>query len=122
MTDKFVINGGKELNGEIEVRGSKNAAGPALIACLLTKEECIIDNVPFIDDILSILDILKSMGCEVEKIGEEKVRIKAENVNLENIDLEKELTDLINQFKLPRKRRPRRKNLKFNPRSKNPRS
>jgi len=89
MVDKFVINGGKELKGEIEVRGSKNAAGPCLIACLLCKDECIIDNVPFIDDILNILDILKSMGCEVEKIGEEKVRIKAENVELENIDLDK---------------------------------
>jgi len=89
MADKFVINGGKKLSGEIEVRGSKNAAGPALIACLLTKEECIIDNVPFIEDILNILDILKSMGAEVEKIGEEKVRIKAENIELEHIDLEK---------------------------------
>jgi len=89
MADKFVINGGKKLNGEIEVRGSKNAAGPALIACLLTKEECIIDNVPFIEDILNIIDILKSMGVEVEKIGEEKVKVKAENVNLDNIDLEK---------------------------------
>ncbi|MCX6723386.1 MAG: UDP-N-acetylglucosamine 1-carboxyvinyltransferase [Candidatus Staskawiczbacteria bacterium] len=95
MTDKFIINGGKKLSGEIEVRGSKNAAGPALIACLITKDECIVDNIPFIDDILSILDILKSMGCEVEKIGEDlpaqagKVRIKAENVNLENIDFEK---------------------------------
>ncbi|MCX6718674.1 MAG: UDP-N-acetylglucosamine 1-carboxyvinyltransferase [Candidatus Staskawiczbacteria bacterium] len=89
MADKFIINGGKELSGEIEVRGSKNAAGPALIACLLCKEECIVDNVPFIDDILNILDILKSMGVEVEKIGEEKVRVKAENVDVENIDFEK---------------------------------
>ena len=80
MSDKFVINGGKKLSGEVEVRGSKNAAGPALIACLLTKEECIIDNVPFIDDILNILEILKSMGVEVEKTGEETVKIKAENV------------------------------------------
>ena len=81
MSDKFVIVGGKTLKGEIEVRGSKNAAGPALAAVLLTKEECIIDNVPFIEDILNILEILKSMGVEVEKIGEEKVKIKAENYN-----------------------------------------
>ena len=89
MADKFIINGGKELQGEIEVRGSKNAAGPAIIACLLTQEECIIDNVPFIDDILNILDILKSMGVEVEKTGEEKVRMKAENVDPEKMDFEK---------------------------------
>jgi UDP-N-acetylglucosamine 1-carboxyvinyltransferase len=89
MLDKFVIQGGKKLSGEIDVRGSKNAAGPALIACLLTKEECVIDDVPFIEDILNILDILKSMGVEVEKIGEEKVRVKAENVALDKIDFEK---------------------------------
>jgi len=87
--DKFVINGERPLNGEIEVRGSKNSAGPALAATLLSKEECIIDNVPFIDDILNILDVLKSMGAEVEKIGEEKVRIKAENINPDKIDFEK---------------------------------
>jgi UDP-N-acetylglucosamine 1-carboxyvinyltransferase len=89
VADKFVINGGKELKGEIEVRGSKNSAGPALIASLLTKDECIIDNVPFIEDILSILDILKSMGVEVEKIGDEKVKIRAEKVEPEKINFEK---------------------------------
>jgi len=89
MSEKFVINGGKPLEGEIEVRGSKNAAGPALIACLLTQEECIINNVPFIEDIFNILDILKSMGVEVEKIGEESVRIKADKVEPEKMDFEK---------------------------------
>lgn len=89
MADKFVINGGNTLSGEIEVRGSKNAAGPSLVASLLTRDECIVDNVPFIDDISNILEILKSMGVEVEKIGEEKVRIKAENIDAEKMDLEK---------------------------------
>lgn len=89
MSDKFVINGGKELKGEIEVRGSKNAAGPALIACLLTKEECVIDNMPFIDDISSILDVLKSMGVKVEKTGDKEVKIKAEKVEPDKIDFDK---------------------------------
>jgi len=89
MADKFVINGGKELSGEIEVRGSKNAAGPALAAVLLTREECVIDNVPFIDDILNIIDILKSMGVEVEKIGDEKLKIKAGEVNVDKMDFDK---------------------------------
>lgn len=89
MSDKFVIEGGKTLSGEIEVRGSKNAAGPALIACLLAEDECVVDNVPFIDDILSVLDVLKSIGAKVEKTGEEQVTIKAENIDPEKIDLEK---------------------------------
>ncbi len=89
MLDKFIINGGKSLAGEIEVRGSKNAAGPALSAVLLTKEECIVGNVPFIEDILNILEILKSMGVSVEKIDEKTVKIKAENVEPEKMDFEK---------------------------------
>jgi len=87
--DKFVINGGKKLEGEIEVRGSKNAAGPALAAALLTKEECVIGNVPFIDDILNILDILKSMGAEVQKTGPEQVKIKAETIDPSKMDFGK---------------------------------
>ena len=89
MSDKFIINGGKPLEGEIEVRGSKNAAGPALIACLLTQEECIVDNVPCIEDILNILDIMKSMGIKVEKTGEETFKIKAEKVEADKMDFEK---------------------------------
>ena len=89
MADKFVINGGKPLSGEVEIRGSKNAAGPALAAVLLTKDECVVDNVPFIEDILNIIDILKSMGVEVEKIGEEKLRLKAENVDTDKMDFDK---------------------------------
>ncbi len=75
--EKFIINGGKPLNGEIEVRGSKNATTPILAACLLTKEECIIDNVPRITDVMNMIKILQSMGVEVEKIGERTVRVKA---------------------------------------------
>ncbi|MCX6721285.1 MAG: UDP-N-acetylglucosamine 1-carboxyvinyltransferase [Candidatus Staskawiczbacteria bacterium] len=56
---------------------------------MLTQDECIIDNVPFIEDILNILDILKSMGVEVEKTGTESVKIKAEKVEPEKMDFEK---------------------------------
>jgi UDP-N-acetylglucosamine 1-carboxyvinyltransferase len=66
MTDKFVINGNKQLHGEVEVRGSKNAAGPALAAVLLTDQECIIDNLPLIEDIKNTIEILKSLGVKVE--------------------------------------------------------
>ena len=51
MADKFVIKGGKPLKGEIEVGGSKNAAFPILAATILTKEPCIISNVPLIEDV-----------------------------------------------------------------------
>lgn len=85
--EKFIINGGKPLQGEIEVRGSKNATTPILSACLLTKEECIIDNVPLITDVMNMIKILQSMGVEVERIGERTVRVKAgDNVDPEKMD------------------------------------
>ncbi len=87
--DKFIINGNKELAGEIEVRGSKNAAGPALAACLLTTESVTIDNLPLIDDIKNTIGVLESLGAQVEWLGERKVKITAENINPEKIDVEK---------------------------------
>jgi len=85
--EQFIINGGKPLKGEIEVMGSKNATTPIFSACLLTKEECIIDNVPRITDVMNMIKILQSMGVEVERIGERTVRVKAgDNVDPEKMD------------------------------------
>lgn len=87
--DKFVINGNRELAGEIEVRGSKNAAGPMLAATLLTQENCIIENLPLIEDIKITLEIIKDLGAEVEFLGERKVRIKAANIDPAKMDFAK---------------------------------
>ncbi|HAV11857.1 MAG TPA: UDP-N-acetylglucosamine 1-carboxyvinyltransferase [Candidatus Moranbacteria bacterium] len=86
--DYFVINGGKKLAGEIEVRGSKNAAAPIIAATLLTKEPCVLSNVPLIEDIFKLLEIIKSMGAEVEWVGERKVKITAKDLDVEKIDYE----------------------------------
>ena len=86
---KFIINGGKPLEGRIDVMGSKNAATPILSACLLTKEECIIDNVPLIADVMKMIEILESMGVEIEWVGKRKLKIKAgDNVDPEKMDFE----------------------------------
>lgn len=90
MPEKFVIEGSKKLEGEIEVRGSKNAAGAILAATLLTDKECLIDNLPLISDILNLIDILKEMGAEVEWLSDRKVKIRAgKEVNPERMDFEK---------------------------------
>lgn len=84
---KFIINGGKPLEGKIDIMGSKNAATPILSACLLTKEECVIDNIPLIADVLKMIEILESMGVETEWVGERQLKIKAgDNVNPEKMD------------------------------------
>src|SRR5581483_10215821 len=87
--DKFVINGGRELAGEIEVCGSKNAAGPILAASLLTSDECIIDNLPLIEDIKNTIGILESLGVKVEWIGDRKIKLKAEKIDVAKMDVTK---------------------------------
>lgn len=82
----FLIQGGKKLSGEISVRGSKNAAFPVLIATLLTEEDCIVDNVPLVEDIFRLFEIFESMGVKVEWLSERKVKINAKNMDPEKIN------------------------------------
>jgi len=86
--EKFVIHGGKKLSGEIEARGSKNAAFPVLIATLLTEEDCVIENIPLVEDIYRLLEIFESMKVKVEWLGKRKVRINAKNMDPSKIDSE----------------------------------
>src|SRR3989338_888987 len=81
MEEKFVINGEKPLSGEIEVRGAKNAAFPILAATLLTKKECVISNLPLIEDIFRMVEILKSMGSKVSWVSERTLKIKNSQVD-----------------------------------------
>ena len=81
MTEQFIIHGGKPLQGEIETRGAKNAAFPILAATLLTKEECIIDNLPLIEDVFRMVEILKGMGSEVSWAGERTIKIKNSHID-----------------------------------------
>ncbi len=89
MKEKFVIKGGNRLEGEVEIRGSKNAAAAIISAVLLTKEECIISNVPLVKDILNLLDILKEMGVEVRFLAKRKISIKATDIDLSKLNYNK---------------------------------
>lgn len=64
--DKFVINGKKPLKGEVCVDGAKNAAVALLPACLLAEFPVVIDNLPYIDDVLTLDKILNQMGAKTE--------------------------------------------------------
>ena len=85
MEDKFIINGGRPLGGEIEVRGAKNAAFPILAATLLTKQECLIENMPLIEDVFRMLEILKGMGSEISWVGERAVKINNSQVSPDHL-------------------------------------
>ncbi len=85
----FEIVGGKKLKGIINVRGSKNATTPILAATLLTKEECIISNVPLIEDVLRMVEILASMGAEIKWLKKRTLRIKNAEIDPAKMDVEK---------------------------------
>ena len=87
--EKFIIEGGRPLEGEVEVFGSKNAAGPILAASLLTSEECEIDNIPQISDVLNMIEVIKSIGAKVSFLGERKIKILAKDLDLQKMDFEK---------------------------------
>jgi UDP-N-acetylglucosamine 1-carboxyvinyltransferase len=89
MPEKFVIQGGKPLEGEVEIGGYKNAAGPILIASLLTDREIIIDNLPLVEDVFNTIEILKSLGVKVEWTGKRILKLKADNISPQNLDFAK---------------------------------
>src|SRR6186997_2703695 len=78
--EKFVIQGGIPLSGEVTVAGNKNAALPILAACLLTEEEVLLHRVPRIRDTEAQIALLEQLGVEVEWVADNSVRLRAREV------------------------------------------
>lgn len=85
---KYIINGGNKLKGQVKLSGNKNAILPCLAATLLTEEEVIIRNVPQIDDVDLLAQILRVLGSEVAFIDHS---IKIKSPKIQTTDLPKEL-------------------------------
>jgi UDP-N-acetylglucosamine 1-carboxyvinyltransferase len=77
---RFVIEGGKHLNGNVRPSGNKNEALPALMACLLTDQTITFDRVPKIQDVLTVCQILAEMGVKVEWEDKETLHLTASNL------------------------------------------
>ena len=72
VSEKFVIQGGVPLSGELTVAGNKNAALPILAACLLTEEELLLHRVPRIRDTEAQIALLEQLGVEVAWVGRQQ--------------------------------------------------
>lgn len=72
---KFIIRGGNQLSGTLEVKGSKNAVLPILCATLLAEGEYILHNVPNLRDIETMNKVLQALGITVEKIDNHSYKI-----------------------------------------------
>ena len=78
---KLAIEGGRPLEGSVRVSGSKNAADYALAACLMTGEECVLENVPEIDDVRLMAGILTALGADVKNEGRGVWRVRADRIS-----------------------------------------
>lgn len=76
----FVVEGGHRLSGSIRPTGNKNAALPCIAAALLTSEPVVLENVPRIRDVETLLEIVASLGAEFEWTGSSTVRIHAAEI------------------------------------------
>lgn len=83
---KFIIEGGRSLNGVVKASGNKNAALKLLPACLLTSEPVILHNIPEISDVQNTIRVLLDLGVEMTDLGDGSWRVHAQNVTKTALD------------------------------------
>ncbi len=88
MSDVLRIEGGHALSGTIVPAGNKNAALPILAACLLTEEEVVLENVPAILDVRSMLELLDSLGVTIRHEDPHTISLTAADVRRPRVDPE----------------------------------
>ena len=86
VTESFVIEGGRPLNGRVRAAGNKNGALPILAACLLTAEPVTLRNVPRIRDVETMVELLEDLGADTEWTGPNEVRVDAGGVSKTEVD------------------------------------
>ena len=84
--DKFIIEGGVPLKGEVAPAGNKNAALPLVAACLLTEEPVVLRNVPQIKDVRVMRQIVESLGAQVDDLDDSTWRITARDLRPADLD------------------------------------
>lgn len=85
MNEKFVIRGGKPLKGSVCVGGAKNAAVAILPATILAEGPCIIENLPRIDDVTILLNIMKRLGASIDAREDGSVLIDTSGIKTSDV-------------------------------------
>ncbi len=86
--DHYVIRGGNELRGEVEIGGAKNAALAILAAAIMTDETVTIENMPDVRDTNVLLDAMAGIGVHIERVDRHTVKINGSMVQNVNIEYE----------------------------------
>jgi UDP-N-acetylglucosamine 1-carboxyvinyltransferase len=84
--ESFVIEGAQPLNGRIEAAGNKNGALPILAACLLIDEPVVLDNLPRIRDVETMVELIADLGAEIDWTGPNEVRVHAAELTSYELD------------------------------------
>jgi len=82
---QYAIEGGGPLRGRIKASGNKNAALPCLAATLLTDEPVVLRNLPEIEDVHVMIEILKVLGSRVQKLGHNEYRFQTMDIAREEV-------------------------------------
>jgi UDP-N-acetylglucosamine 1-carboxyvinyltransferase len=80
------IEGGRRLSGKVSVEGNKNSALPLLSACLLTDEECVLENMPRIRDVEVLIQLIRGLGATVEGVGTTTLRVRCPTITSDRPD------------------------------------
>ncbi len=79
----FIVEGGHRLSGEIEAQGAKNEALQVICGVLLSKEKVIINNIPDILDVNNLIQLMRDLGVEVEKLAKGSYSFKADKIDID---------------------------------------
>ena len=80
--DKLLIRGGRSLHGTVQISGAKNAALPELCATLLTTEPVTLRNVPRLQDVSTMLKLIRHMGVQIEQNADGSINANGGRLNL----------------------------------------
>jgi len=86
--EKIIVEGGRQLEGEVEISGFKNAAVAIIPATLLAGDKCVIENLPEISDVSILSNILQGLGASVSSKGKKSLEIDTSNIENCFIDYE----------------------------------
>lgn len=86
--EQYIIKGGNQLNGEVDISGAKNAALAILAAAIMTDETVFIDNLPDVRDINVLLQAMEGIGVKVDRITRNSVKIDSKDIHSVIVDYE----------------------------------
>jgi len=88
MKEKLIIKGGKPLHGEVSVGGAKNAAVAILPAVILADSECVIENLPDIDDVAVLKATMEMMGAKITTLSKHSLSVDPSGINTNKVSFD----------------------------------